>query len=364
MALFEGDLAVADLPEAWDAKMEEYLGIVPANDARGILQDTHWAIGYFGYFPSYTVGNVLSVQLFEAAVEERPEIMPQMERGEFDALLGWLRENIHRHGKKYEPDDLISTRHRPSPRPRHPTSNDLEYASSANCTVCKGFRLQVAGFSNVEVRLAPVRALPDCERVATSPTIIPAKAGIHGDNAGPGATAARPGCHVGPWVLSIFRGPGWEVTFDPAHSMLDQFWSVEQVGRSLPDRPARSASRLERYVPREVPDVVLPAGEALIGKGTVGGIDVGERPPDALAAFQDRVAVNHAALIRNLCDGLRVVHEGNGIQRRRQHRDLAPELDQFGVGRADAIGVVVRVGSGDFPGKRPDGHHPGSGCPL
>src|SRR5215213_9603748 len=108
LALFEGDLAVSDLPQAWNAKMEEYLGIVPANDARGVLQDTHWAIGYFGYFPSYTVGNVLSVQLFEAAVDERPEIMPQMERGEFDALLEWLRENIHRHGKKYEPDDLIS----------------------------------------------------------------------------------------------------------------------------------------------------------------------------------------------------------------------------------------------------------------
>jgi carboxypeptidase Taq len=108
LALFEDDLAVSDLPEAWNAKLEEYLGIVPENDARGILQDTHWAIGYFGYFPSYTVGNVLSVQLFEAAVEERPGIMAQMERGEFDALLGWLRENVHRHGKKYEPDDLIS----------------------------------------------------------------------------------------------------------------------------------------------------------------------------------------------------------------------------------------------------------------
>jgi carboxypeptidase Taq len=108
LALFEGDLAVSDLPQAWNAKMEEYLGIVPANDARGVLQDTHWAIGYFGYFPSYTVGNVLSVQLFEAALDDRPEIRPQMERGEFDALLEWLRENIHRHGKKYEPDDLIS----------------------------------------------------------------------------------------------------------------------------------------------------------------------------------------------------------------------------------------------------------------
>jgi carboxypeptidase Taq len=108
LALFEDGLAVADLPDAWNAKMEEYLGIVPENDARGILQDTHWAIGYFGYFPSYAAGNVLSVQLFEAAVDKRPEIMPQMERGEFEALLDWLRENIHRHGKKYEPDDLIS----------------------------------------------------------------------------------------------------------------------------------------------------------------------------------------------------------------------------------------------------------------
>jgi carboxypeptidase Taq len=107
LALFQDDLAVADLPEAWNAKMEEYLGIVPENDARGVLQDTHWAIGYFGYFPSYTAGNVLSVQLFEAAVDERPEILSEMETGEFGALLGWLRQNVHRHGKKYEPDDLI-----------------------------------------------------------------------------------------------------------------------------------------------------------------------------------------------------------------------------------------------------------------
>jgi carboxypeptidase Taq len=105
--LFEQDLTVSDLPEAWNAKMEEYLGIVPENDALGVLQDTHWAIGYFGYFPAYTVGNVLSVQLFDAAVERRPEILPEMERGEFGTLLGWMREHIHRHGKKYEPDALI-----------------------------------------------------------------------------------------------------------------------------------------------------------------------------------------------------------------------------------------------------------------
>ena len=105
--LFENGLAVADLPEAWNAKMEEYLGIVPENDALGVLQDTHWAIGYFGYFPSYSVGNVLSVQLFDAAIEARPEILPEMERGEFGTLLAWLRENVYCHGKKYEPDDLI-----------------------------------------------------------------------------------------------------------------------------------------------------------------------------------------------------------------------------------------------------------------
>src|SRR5215208_5720480 len=105
--LFEAGLAVADLPEAWNTKMDEYLGLIPENHALGVLQDTHWAIGYFGYFPAYTVGNVLSVQLFEAAVEERPEILPEMEGGEFGTRLGWLRQNVHRHGKKYEPDDLI-----------------------------------------------------------------------------------------------------------------------------------------------------------------------------------------------------------------------------------------------------------------
>jgi carboxypeptidase Taq len=107
VALFEEDLSVADLPEAWNTKMEDYLGIVPENDTVGVLQDTHWAIGYFGYFPAYTVGNVLSAQLFGAAIVERPEIPSEMERGEFGALLRWLGENVHRHGKKHEPDDLV-----------------------------------------------------------------------------------------------------------------------------------------------------------------------------------------------------------------------------------------------------------------
>ena len=106
-ALFEGGLSVPDLPEAWNAKTQEYLGFTPETDASGVLQDTHWALGLFGYFPTYATGNVLSVQLFEAAVGDRPGIPGEMERGEFGALLGWLRENIHRHGSRYEPDELI-----------------------------------------------------------------------------------------------------------------------------------------------------------------------------------------------------------------------------------------------------------------
>ena len=107
VALFERGLSVSDLPEAWNAKTEEYLGFTPDSDASGVLQDTHWALGLFGYFPTYATGNVLSVQLFEAAVGDRPEIPDEMERGEFGTLLGWLRENIHRHGSRYEPDELI-----------------------------------------------------------------------------------------------------------------------------------------------------------------------------------------------------------------------------------------------------------------
>jgi len=108
VALIEGKLAVEDLPEAWNAKMQEYLGLAPRDDAHGVLQDIHWADGLFGYFPTYTVGNVLAVQLFEAANAAHPEIPDQVARGEFGTLLGWLRENVHRHGSRREPEALIA----------------------------------------------------------------------------------------------------------------------------------------------------------------------------------------------------------------------------------------------------------------
>ncbi|CAN5208605.1 carboxypeptidase M32 [soil metagenome] len=107
VALIEGSLPVSDLPSAWNAKMEEYLGVTPENDAEGALQDVHWSAGLFGYFPTYTIGNVLSVQLFDEAVSTYPAIPEQIAEGEFSSLLDWLRENIHRHGSRYYPDELI-----------------------------------------------------------------------------------------------------------------------------------------------------------------------------------------------------------------------------------------------------------------
>ncbi len=106
--LLEGRLSVADAPQAWNAKMEEYLNVTPKSDAEGILQDVHWSGGSLGYFPTYTVGNLLSVQLFERAdADLGGELGAQVARGDFAPLLGWMRENIHQWGRKYEPPALV-----------------------------------------------------------------------------------------------------------------------------------------------------------------------------------------------------------------------------------------------------------------
>lgn len=107
VALLDGTLTIAELPEAWNAKMKEYLGISPASDTEGALQDIHWSGGMFAYFPTYTIGNVLAVQLFDAAQSAHPTIMDEAARGEFTSLHSWLTSNIYSHGSKYEPQDLI-----------------------------------------------------------------------------------------------------------------------------------------------------------------------------------------------------------------------------------------------------------------
>jgi carboxypeptidase Taq len=105
--LLEGKLAVRDLRDAWNAKMEAYLGITPPDDGRhGVLQDVHWSAGLIGYFPTYSLGNFLSVQYWERALRDVPSIPDDIARGEFGSLLSWLRENIHRHGRRYWPAEL------------------------------------------------------------------------------------------------------------------------------------------------------------------------------------------------------------------------------------------------------------------
>lgn len=106
-ALLEGELKVKDLPEVWNAKMKNYLGLTPPTDADGVMQDIHWASGSIGYFPSYTLGNIVSVQLFEAASRARPDLPDQFRRGQFGGLLEWLREHVHKHGRKFLPKDLL-----------------------------------------------------------------------------------------------------------------------------------------------------------------------------------------------------------------------------------------------------------------
>ena len=107
IAMLEGKLAVKDLPEAWNARMEEYLGIVPPNDTKGVLQDVHWSAGLVGYFPTYALGNLVSAQLWDCIQRDLPNLEDQIGAGKFDELLAWLRENIHRHGAKFEPQELV-----------------------------------------------------------------------------------------------------------------------------------------------------------------------------------------------------------------------------------------------------------------
>jgi carboxypeptidase Taq len=105
--MLEGKVKIADLPDAWNAKMETYLGIVPPDNAKGVLQDIHWSGGMFGYFPTYSLGNLISVQFFDRAKADIPSLIDQIAAGKFDELLNWLRENVHRHGRKYTPAELV-----------------------------------------------------------------------------------------------------------------------------------------------------------------------------------------------------------------------------------------------------------------
>jgi carboxypeptidase Taq len=105
--LVGGRLAPADAVEAWDAKMKEYLGIDVPDVADGVLQDMHWSGGAIGYFPTYALGNVISAQLWERIRRELPDLDEQIAAADFGDLRDWLRENVHRYGRKYLPGELL-----------------------------------------------------------------------------------------------------------------------------------------------------------------------------------------------------------------------------------------------------------------
>lgn len=107
MALLEGAVTVDELPDAWNAKMEEFLGLSPPDDRRGVLQDVHWSAGTFANFPCYTIGNIMAAQVLAAAHNHMPDLEDQLARGEYGGLLTWLTEAIYQHGRAYSTDELL-----------------------------------------------------------------------------------------------------------------------------------------------------------------------------------------------------------------------------------------------------------------
>jgi carboxypeptidase Taq len=107
LEIFEGNLELADLPEAWNARYQDYLGLDVPDDAHGVLQDVHWSGGAFGYFPTYSLGNVIAGQLWVAANEQVPDLQGRIATGDLAPLGEWLREHVHRFGRRLSPAQIL-----------------------------------------------------------------------------------------------------------------------------------------------------------------------------------------------------------------------------------------------------------------
>jgi carboxypeptidase Taq len=105
-ALLTGEVSVDQLPEFWNGMFKDFFGIIPPDDAQGVLQDVHWSAGLYGYFPTYALGNLLSVQYYNKAISDCPTIPDDIASGRFDTLLSWLNSNIHQHGRKFTGQEL------------------------------------------------------------------------------------------------------------------------------------------------------------------------------------------------------------------------------------------------------------------
>ena len=108
-ALFQGRLSPEDLPSAWREKMGEFLGVEPETDSQGVLQDIHWAIGAFGYFPSYALGNLYGLQFWEKLSSDIPHTEEMISEGNFTLIRAWLRDNIFVWGRRSDPEVLLKT---------------------------------------------------------------------------------------------------------------------------------------------------------------------------------------------------------------------------------------------------------------
>lgn len=106
-ALVEGSLKVRELPEAWNSKMQEFLGITPPDNKQGCLQDVHWSMGLMGYFPTYVLGNMYAAQFFQKFVQDHPDWETRIAKGEFQFMKDWLTQNVYRYGRQYTPHELI-----------------------------------------------------------------------------------------------------------------------------------------------------------------------------------------------------------------------------------------------------------------
>lgn len=105
--LVTGKLAAKDLPKRWNQLMKELLGITPKKDAQGCLQDIHWSMGSFGYFPTYSLGNIFAAQMFEVFAKQHPTWEKRIEKGDFGFISDWLHENVWQHGRRYDGNELI-----------------------------------------------------------------------------------------------------------------------------------------------------------------------------------------------------------------------------------------------------------------
>lgn len=104
--MLNGNIDFNTLPDEWNQRFESFLGVTPPTDSVGVLQDVHWSAGLIGYFPTYALGNLLSVQYYNQAVADHPSIPDEITQGKFDTLLGWLQTNIHQHGRKFTASEL------------------------------------------------------------------------------------------------------------------------------------------------------------------------------------------------------------------------------------------------------------------